>query len=672
MKNEKHKYTPGEREYSHVCNFCRKSYFECYAWVRIWTSKKRTPSEVTKGLNSGLPLGRIMYEPQMEINTDISMIDTTLYTSTLLTTNGEVYTWGTNSHSLGRAEMNYEDCYKPKAISSLKGIVIVGIACGFEHVLALESGMYVWSWGSNGFGQLGNKDAVQHLGEPKRIGEINQIVRIAAGNHSSFAVDIKGTLYSWGNNNKYQIGQPENKDPYYQPTEMPIAPWLKRQKREEFNKSYFKQAQPKELKINGMSKSDLKQLQIESNDLKRRINNMIKRVDILDDVLNNAAKYITDRWLTDDIILNIIKVKHEMEIQIELSKTNKENMTEAIKLMSSERRQKEHSIEQIEEKLGKVNQIADETELELESAKIQLEKSREMLSVGTKKDNGSIKTQQERVEEMTRYREVYYVKSNKLKHRLAKYEKEKAEIHDKIQQMKHERMQQKNELSSVGNKLELYNKMINIAKKRIVDDYLESDESYDASLLKELQFMAKVHRSLSYLENKSIKSQFQTLDKTKRHKYIMKALDRYEKELRSTNRITQYSLVELVHKTWGVVTDNLALRKQILSHKMTMTHLNVEETIETKVEIENDETLLDKFNNKAKQQVEPETDRLKQLEEYFVNMFKEAELDIEAFKLEEENETIKQEAPVRINQLQRSKKQKQKESKWRLCGGLFG
>jgi hypothetical protein len=668
MKNEKHKYIAGERELSNVCGLCRKDYFECYEWVRIWMTKKKSSLELSTGLNSGLSLGRIIYEPVLDINIDISMIDTTLYTTALLTTKGEVYSWGTNTHSLGRYEINYEECYKPRIIPALKGIVIVSISCGLEHVLALESGMYVWSWGSNGFGQLGNNEGPH---EPRRIQEINQIVRIAAGHHSSFAVDMRGIIYSWGNNSKYQIGHTDSTEPHFRPAEMLIAPWLKRQMQEESGKSYFKQPQPKELKINGMSKSALKRLQIENNDLKRRINNMIKRVDILEDVLNNAARYITARWLTDDTIQNINKIKQEIEIHTEKIKLQKKEITQEAKNLSKERKEKEYSIVQIEEKLTNVQTAADEVELELVNTKKRIEKFTNESVISNGNENTNLKLQREKLEELTRQREVYYVKTNKLKHRLNKFEKEKVEIYERMSRIKENSKELRHEIKNASERLDLYDKMINIAKKKIVDYYLQSDDSYDTSLLIELNAIINIHKSISYIDSHSVKSQFPSLEKSKRYSYILKGLERFERELKSTSRITQFSLVDLVHKTWAVLSENINLRKQIINYKCVIQNFSINLTETIPNQGDEDQTLLDKFNAKTKQQPDSDTDKIKPVEDYFVKMFKEAGLDLDFFKLEEE-ENLHEEVPIRTTQIHRAKRQKKKESKWRLCGGLFG
>lgn len=53
----------------------------------------------------------------------------------------------------------------PELISSLEGVIIVKIACGWDHCLALNSAGKVLSWGS---GQNGKQSRVK--GEVCRVG----------------------------------------------------------------------------------------------------------------------------------------------------------------------------------------------------------------------------------------------------------------------------------------------------------------------------------------------------------------------------------------------------------------------------------------------------------------------------------------------------------------------
>ena len=77
---------------------------------------------------------------------------------------GSVYVWGQNSEGqLGiffnnnnhnsfdkKLKINY-----PKLISPLKDSIIIAVACGFNHTLAINNYKNVLSWGSNQYSQLG-------------------------------------------------------------------------------------------------------------------------------------------------------------------------------------------------------------------------------------------------------------------------------------------------------------------------------------------------------------------------------------------------------------------------------------------------------------------------------------------------------------------------------------
>lgn len=88
------------------------------------------------------------------------------------------------------------------------------IATGRSHVLALDASGKVYSWGQNDKGQLGHNDtAVQDTPEKVKKLDKKEIVQIYCGEFSSFAVDQEGEIYAWGLNknncllvNKQELG----------------------------------------------------------------------------------------------------------------------------------------------------------------------------------------------------------------------------------------------------------------------------------------------------------------------------------------------------------------------------------------------------------------------------------------------------------------------------------
>lgn len=96
---------------------------------------------------------------------------------------------------------------------------IVSLAAGQYHALALMSNGTVWAWGLDYNGQLGDGQSglIGGTGPPisfsyakevgnLKVGILNGISSISAGNDSSYALSTNGTLWAWGNNASGQLG----------------------------------------------------------------------------------------------------------------------------------------------------------------------------------------------------------------------------------------------------------------------------------------------------------------------------------------------------------------------------------------------------------------------------------------------------------------------------------
>lgn len=75
-------------------------------------------------------------------------------------------------------------------------LALLAVAAGSTHGLLLKPDATVWSWGSNGSGQLG-RDGDDSL-EPVRIEGLEGVRAIAAGDGFSLALKSDGTLLVWG------------------------------------------------------------------------------------------------------------------------------------------------------------------------------------------------------------------------------------------------------------------------------------------------------------------------------------------------------------------------------------------------------------------------------------------------------------------------------------------
>lgn len=121
--------------------------------------------------------------------------------------NGALYTWGLGYFGqLGNGSHgNQASTNVPGAISSLSSGV-TAVAAGDNHSLAIQNGA-VFTWGSNGYGQLGNgTKGSEHYDTPAPVSTLaSRVSVIAGGTATSFAIR-DGMLYAWGENSSGELG----------------------------------------------------------------------------------------------------------------------------------------------------------------------------------------------------------------------------------------------------------------------------------------------------------------------------------------------------------------------------------------------------------------------------------------------------------------------------------
>ena len=86
---------------------------------------------------------------------------------------------------------------------------IVAIATGYSFSLALKDDGTLWAWGRNNAGQLGDGTTTNRT-TPIQVPSLSGITQISAGTTHSVALqsdgEALGTVWSWGRNNKGQLG----------------------------------------------------------------------------------------------------------------------------------------------------------------------------------------------------------------------------------------------------------------------------------------------------------------------------------------------------------------------------------------------------------------------------------------------------------------------------------
>ncbi|CAG7718319.1 unnamed protein product [Allacma fusca] len=119
--------------------------------------------------------------------------------------NGKAYSWGENKFGrLGhfddrQTKLNVESP-TPINISPSLRITIESISCGISHNLALTSVGTILTWGSNAFGQLGLGRQTTWTSRPIPLTLAPDVIviRVAAGGYHSVAIDHLFRVWTWG------------------------------------------------------------------------------------------------------------------------------------------------------------------------------------------------------------------------------------------------------------------------------------------------------------------------------------------------------------------------------------------------------------------------------------------------------------------------------------------
>jgi alpha-tubulin suppressor-like RCC1 family protein/uncharacterized protein YkwD len=169
-------------------------------------------------LGDGTTTNRPTPEPVLELG-DVIAISAGFNFNLALTRRGTVWAWGENNWGqLG--DGTTDDRSTPVQVANLSGVT--AISAGFEHGLALRADGTVWGWGPNYSGQLGDGSITQRL-TPVKVGVPESlsgpITAIAGGGFHSIALEQNGRVWTWGGNGYGQLGNGDNVDRW-----LPVRP----------------------------------------------------------------------------------------------------------------------------------------------------------------------------------------------------------------------------------------------------------------------------------------------------------------------------------------------------------------------------------------------------------------------------------------------------------------
>ncbi len=132
-----------------------------------------------------------------------------------------LYCWGNNEY--GQLGNNESDDFITKPSYPVSGQLFTSYALGRNHTCGVNLKKQIWCWGSNLFAQLGVTAKINHSEVPVQIQNSNQFKSVAITRNSSCGITESNQVFCWGSNNNGQLGIGQIGDKFYTPTMLPIS-----------------------------------------------------------------------------------------------------------------------------------------------------------------------------------------------------------------------------------------------------------------------------------------------------------------------------------------------------------------------------------------------------------------------------------------------------------------
>ncbi|HHX78249.1 MAG TPA: hypothetical protein GX695_00650 [Acholeplasmataceae bacterium] len=188
-----------------------------YGQLGDGSSEKRIlPTDITSRFN-------------LELDESFEMMSLGQYQSAVLTSNGRLFTFGYNfSGQIGNGT-NVTDIFSLTEITNQFNLEsddkIKFVDFGYSHAGAITLKNRIFTWGYNSCGQIGNGTSIIDKYSPTEITTFLNFVNddfiesISLGLYHSSAISSDGRFFSWGWNNKGQLGEGTFQNKFY-PTKM--------------------------------------------------------------------------------------------------------------------------------------------------------------------------------------------------------------------------------------------------------------------------------------------------------------------------------------------------------------------------------------------------------------------------------------------------------------------
>jgi alpha-tubulin suppressor-like RCC1 family protein len=143
---------------------------------------------------------------QVGASTNWSKIKVSDFIAIAIKTDGTLWSWGANyDGGLGLNTITQTYRSSPVQVGASTNWSKIAVSHRQRSTVAIKTDGTLWSWGNNGFGELGLNDSVKRS-SPVQIGTDTNWSLISFGYKSCIAIKTNGTLWSWGQNNQGRLG----------------------------------------------------------------------------------------------------------------------------------------------------------------------------------------------------------------------------------------------------------------------------------------------------------------------------------------------------------------------------------------------------------------------------------------------------------------------------------
>jgi alpha-tubulin suppressor-like RCC1 family protein len=129
------------------------------------------------------------------------------YYTTAVKTDGTLWTWGNNgSGQLGDNTAIFNTSKSTPITTFAGGTNWTQVICKGNSTLAIKTDGTLWGWGSEYYQELGTNWSSTDVKQAQTFAGGNNWKQVSGGASNSAAIKTDGTLWVWGYNNTYQLG----------------------------------------------------------------------------------------------------------------------------------------------------------------------------------------------------------------------------------------------------------------------------------------------------------------------------------------------------------------------------------------------------------------------------------------------------------------------------------